>query len=222
MLSHAWRQDSRVRAAPLGSDPENRLVWRANPRRMDAEAIVDSIQFVSGTLDLEPAAGTAPKFTAGNQTSTADLAIPPETLRKRTLYWPVFRKDVPVAMDILGIFNFPPATAPRGTREVTRVPSQSLVLLNDPFVIDCARSLAGSLSSGSAVREDRQNVQQLYRRLYARPALPGEEDRAVKFLKSFASELESARAAKAGNIGHVAWTRLCHTLLASNEFIVIE
>jgi len=217
MTSRAFRQSSKVREEGMATDPENRLVWRANPRRMDAEAVIDSIQFVAGRIQLDPATHTVPKFNAGNQTSTSDLEIPPPTLKHRALYWPVFRKDMPIDMDILPIFDFPPATVPRGTRATTSVPSQSLALLNNPEVLDCSRRLSRELSGETRA----ERLDALFLKLYARHPNQAEQDRLLTFLENFETELNQAEAAKPENSPAVAWARLCHTLLVSNEFLVI-
>ena len=222
LLSRTWRQSSKLRPDAFDADPENRFLWRSNPRRMEAEAVIDSIQFVCGSLDMTPPSGTiVPDFRVGNQGTTADLEIPDAVLKRRAIYWPVFRKDVPISMDVLGIFDFPPATAPRGAREVTRVPSQSLALLNNPFVIDSARMMQKSLLDNASIVEDRDRLRFLFRKLYCRTPNPTEEEHALAFLQQFAVELEDVKAAKPSVVKSVCWNRLCHSLLVSNEFIVI-
>ena len=205
----------------LEVDPENRLLWRAIPRRMEAEAIIDSIQFACGRLDPTPADSTVVAFKVGNQGSTSNLEIPDETLKRRAVYWPVFRKDIPLSMDVLGIFDFPPATAPRGRREVTRVPSQSLALLNNPFVIDSARRLQRSLLDDASIADDGERLQVLYKKLYARSPTAEEQRRSIEFLKAFEDDLITTKSAKPAVARSVSWNRLCHTLLVSNEFLVV-
>jgi hypothetical protein len=203
-------------------DPDNRLLGRANRRRQDAEALHDALRFVSGRLDLEPATCTVPETFkgAGNQASTVNLAIPEKTLRKRAVYWPVFRKDVPVAMDMLGIFDMPVATGPRGARAVSVVPAQGLFLLNSPLVLDSAEALADDLR-GDAGRTEAEGVEELYLRLYTRRPSAAERERALGFVARFAAELEQRGQVRA-DAGRAAWTRLCHTLLIANEFLVVE
>ena len=222
LLSRTWRQSSKLRIEAFDMDPGNRLLWRVSPRRMEAEAVIDSIQFVCGTLNLSPpTTSVVPEFRVGNQGSTSNLVIADDTLKRRAVYWPVFRKDVPIVMDVLGIFDFPPATAPRGTREVTRVPSQSLALLNNPFVIDSARKLQKSLLSNPKLVNDRDRIRILYQKLYCRVPTADEEARTLIFLDQFSEDLMKRGAAKSNAVQSVSWNRLCHTLLVSNEFIVI-
>lgn len=218
LLSHAWQQSAVARPDGMKSDPQNRLLWRVNPRRADAEPLVDALQFLAGRLDLEPLAGNGvPKFKSGNQFSTAELAIEESVLRKRALYWPIFRKDVPLVMDLLGIFDEPPATSVRGRRATTSVPSQSLALLDSPFVHQSAGALLKLLPNA----DDATRLSALYQRLYARHPSAAEIERAVNFLDTFSKELIKTRA-RPNNARTVAWNRLCHSLLISNEFIVIE
>ncbi len=218
LLSRAWQQASTYREEGERIDPENRLLWRANPRRAEAEPLVDMIQFVAGRLDVEPLNGNGvPAFKSGNQFSTADLAIPEPILRKRAVYWPVFRKDVPVVMDALSIFDQPPATNPRGQRAVTHVPSQSLVLQNSSLVLNSSRFLSLSLTS----TDEKPKLDELYIKLFARRPDSTEAERCFRFLDNFEEDLADAKAASEKNARNVAWNRLSHTLLISNEFIVI-
>jgi hypothetical protein len=131
----------------------------------------------------------------------------------------VFRKDVPLALDILGIFDFPPATTPRGSRGTTIVPSQSLALLNSPFVLDSARSLAHRLRK---IEPDSGRLDRLYSMLFARTPSEEETSRALTFLARFKVQLDEDTGTKSDNIENVAWTRLCHAMLVSNEFLMIE
>lgn len=220
MLSRVWRQSSAIVEASAAVDPETRLMWRWVPVRKDAEVVIDSVRYVASELNLEPADRTAFKFEAGNQTSTAGLEIPEETMRHRAIYWPIFRKDLPIAMDILPIFNFPMPTAPRGTRQVTRVPSQSLALLNNPVILDAARALRGHLDR--AFPNEPERLEAAYLSVLSRRPFEWERERLLSFVDSFEQQTVSMEAAKPVNARAVAWNRVCHTLLVSNEFLVID
>lgn len=220
MLSRVWRQSSAIVEASAAVDPDTRLLWRWVPVRKDAEAVIDSIRYVASELDLTPADRTAFKFEAGNQTSTAGLDIPEETMKHRAIYWPIFRKDLPVAMDILPIFNFPMPTAPRGTRQVTRVPSQSLALLNNPVILDAARSLRGQLDQ--AFPSEPERLEAAYLSVLSRKPYDWERDRMLAFVDAFEQQTVFMEAAKPKNARAVAWNRVCHTLLVSNEFLVVD
>lgn len=212
--------DGGLEPCPTEIDPENRLLWRANLRRMDAEPLVDSIRDVVGKLDHSSAGRTVPNFRVSNQGSTLDLEIGREVLGKRAIYWPVFRKDVPVVMDALPIFNFPPATASRGRRDETHVPSQSLSLLNSQITLDAARRLSKQLQTVEG--DDTARIRFVYRKLFGRSPSDRETASAISFLQEFRKEVRGANAAKPQNVGSVSWNRLCHSLLICNEFLVIE
>jgi hypothetical protein len=223
LLSRTWQQSARADAQSLSVDPDNRLLGRANRRRQDAEALHDSLLYVAGLLDLEPATYTVPSTFkgTGNQGSTVNLAIPEATLRKRAIYWPVFRKDVPVALDMLGIFDMPVATSPRGTRAVSVVPSQGLFLLNSPMVLTSAESLATRLLDDEKLHTDAERIELLYLHLYARRPVGPECERALRFVNFFADQLRNA-GMPPQDARRAAWNRLCHTLLIANEFLVVE
>jgi hypothetical protein len=217
-LSRAFRQASAARADAVAVDPQNRLRWRAQPRRRDAESLLDASAFVAGALDLTPSQFNVPKFKTGNTTSTANLAVPPEIMATRLIYWPVFRKDVPIAMDLPGIFDFPPPTAPRGQRALTVVPAQSLALLNSPRFVTVAAALADSLPDESRPAR----VAALYFRVLARMPTQTETADALAFVDRLSGELVAEGAHDpVPALGH-AWTRLCHALLVSNEFLVLD
>ena len=220
MLSRAWRQSSAARTECLLVDPDNRLVWRFNPKRKDAETIIDSIQFVTGQLNLEPGQSTAPKVEADNADSTAGMKIPGETLKRRAVYWPVFRKDMPVDMDVLPIFDFPIPTASIGTRPVSNVPSQSLALLNNPVVLDASRMLGQKLEADAPLESERLNA--AFMTVLARKPSTRERDRMLSFLNEFEGEVLRTGLPRPEQARRIAWNRLCHTLLVSNEFTVVE
>jgi len=220
LLTRAWQQSSAARPEALRIDPDNRLLWRAHPRRLDAEALIDGIRFVAGQLDLDPAGRTVPGFRLGNQDSSRFMVIPQVYLDKRAVYWPVFRKDVPLSMDLLAIFNFPAATGPLGERESTPSPSQSLALMNSPLVSRAARELAARLQGDS----DPARIGDLYLRLFARDPKGEETAQAMTFLRQFERALQARPQPVNDPLStprQTAWTLLCHTLLVCNEFITV-
>jgi len=164
LLSSAYRQRSENRPECLAKDPENRLLWKFNRRRLEFEATRDALLAVSGTLD--PAVGGHP----------VALNEPPYPAR-RTVYGYIDRQNLD---GLYRTFDFasPDATSPR--RFVTTVPQQALFLMNSPFVIDQAKHLAAAADrqGGDAVAR----VNFYYQRLYGRDPSPGERDLAVGFV----------------------------------------
>ncbi len=156
MLSRAYQLSSARNAANMNIDPDNRLFWRATPRRLEAETIRDAILAVSGQLQLE-------KPVSSSVTPLGDKLIdnlPAEDLQPpsnhRSVYLPVIRDYVPELFDL---FDFPSASLVSGRRSVTSVPAQALYLRNSPFIAEqtqhaARRLLAAPEATNNAERAD--------------------------------------------------------------------
>ena len=219
LLSSTWQQGSELNEKALAIDPNNRLNWRMNPRRLDSEALVDSVKYLAGTLDLSSANSTAPKFKSGNQASTANLKIPERTLSLRAVYWPVFRKDVPVDMDVLSIFGFPDASSPKGQRETVTVPAQSLYLMNSGTIENAAEGMLLKLKSQSSSGNDL--ISAASRHILGRSLSLEESREAEEFLQNFSADLQS-RGRHKDKADEIAMQKVIHALLISNEFMIVE
>lgn len=166
MLSNTYQQSSDDRPDCRQKDPENRLLWRMNHRRHDFESMRDAILAASGTLD--PTAGGRP----------VDLSTRPFSTR-RTIYGYIDRENLP---GMFRIFDFAMPGTHSPQRYTTTVPQQALFMMNSPFVIEQARSLAKR--SGHGAPNSVERIRSLYRFVYQR--LPGAEEieLAQKFLRS--------------------------------------
>jgi hypothetical protein len=118
----------------------------------------------------------------------------------------------------LTLFDFPNAATPVGKRDRTTVPTQALLLLNDPFVMRQAESLARNIldEPQNKTRSEKQRIVEVYERLFSRPPSEGEQDVALEFLREFQATVVGEETAVA------AWASLCHTLILSGEFIYVE
>ena len=128
------------------TDAGNRLWWRAERRRLDAEALRDSLLFVAGQLDLDQIGGPSfapdhpPDALEGlSMKGAAWKASPPREQGRRSVY--IFAKRG-LLSPLLTTFDFPDTTLPSCQRDVTTVPTQSLALLNNPFVHEQSTALA--------------------------------------------------------------------------------
>ena len=139
-------------------DPENRLLWRANRRRLDVEAMRDSLLFVAGRLD--PSVG-------GEAAHLVD-----DTNDRRTVYGYVSRRRLDT---MLGLFDFPNPTVTSPQRILTSTPLQGLFFLNSDLVMEAADALAGRLRK-EAGDDDRARILQAYRVVFGREPT-GEEMR---------------------------------------------
>ena len=201
MLSSTYQMAAGITGDRAESgDPENHLYWKRNIRRLEAEAIRDAILTVSGSLNPMPHLGAPPKVKAQDP-SPSDIAINRKVYEQfphRSVYLPVVRSHV---YDFLTLLDFPNASTPVGNRNTTTVPTQALLMLNNPFLIEQAKKLATTAQTGP--------LNNLYIKLFARPATPKETEWANDFLKRYGKRQGDS----------AAWTALCQTLLISNEFV---
>ncbi len=165
MLSAVYQQTSDERPDAALADPENRLVWKMNRRRLDFEAMRDSLLACAGELDLQ----------MGGR--GVELAAPPFATR-RAVYGTIDRQNLP---GVFRTFDFATPDQSSPQRFVTTVPQQALFMMNSPFVIDRARALVtpAKYHEPNAYEEE---VQSLYRRVLGRPAEPAEVDKALRFV----------------------------------------
>jgi hypothetical protein len=167
MLSSTYRQSSADRPAYAQVDPENRLLWRANRRRVELEAVRDSLLAVSGALDLR--VGGRP----------VDLMARPCTPR-RTVYGYVDRQDLP---NLFRVFDFASPDQSSDLRPRTTVPQQALFMMNSQFVGEQVRRLTARADIISAGQPD-ERIAALYRAIFARSATTDELQIGREFIGS--------------------------------------
>ena len=225
VLSHAYRLSSANHAEGLSLDPENRLFWRMNRQRLEAEAIRDSLLKVSGelaaksggpSLALEIIENTGALAAAGiNPPSYHHRKSRPSQEFERTVYLPVMRNGPSSADKIRSFFDFVDPASITGQRNQTVMPTQSLFLLNNDLVRKRAGSLAKQLIAAHA--DENARLEALWLRAWNRPITGEERTDARSFLKEITSLLKTPRAPDA--LEAARWQELCHSLLASNTFI---
>ena len=167
MLSATYVLSGEFSAKNYEADPENRLLWRARRRRLDAEALRDSMLFVAGNLDLTPGGEPAPLDDPAN--------------RRRTVYGYVSRRRLD---KILGLFDFPNPNKTSPRRFGTNTPLQGLFFLNSEFVMRQAERLTDRLGRGS---NEAAKIRQAYRLLYGRRPSKQEVTLGRRFLDGDAS-----------------------------------
>ena len=195
------QQAATAKAAKV--DPENRLLWRMNRRRLEAECIRDTMLSVSG--ELEPGTGGS-TIVPG---ITADYAYN-HTSKQRSVYLPVLRNALP---ELFEVFDFPDTSRVAGQRNVTTVAPQSLFLLNHPFVMEQARHFAQRLLAEGA-SNDKARVQEAYSLALGRQPLEAEIGVALRYLNQ--------PAASGGGERLQQWAQLCHSIFASLDFRYVE
>ncbi len=185
VLSHAYRLSSKHDAANVEADPDNTLLWRATPRRVEAEVLRDSILAVSGQLDAKPPVGS-PVAAAGEGPSNRPRLGPAGGVRPdaetpfRSIYLPVVRDNLP---ESLALFDGADPSLIVADRPTTNVPSQGLFLLNNPFVLKASDAVADTLLKETTT--DSERVRAAYLKFYGRPPVEKELIVADAFLAEY-------------------------------------
>ena len=167
VTSSTYRQGETLQPEFAERDPGNRLLWQMNRKRLDFEAMRDSVLSVSGSLSLQQ---------GGRSVRIDDK---PDANR-RTVYAFVNRQNLP---NLFRTFDFagPDTTCPQ--RFTTTVPQQALYLLNSPFIEAQAKRLA-KREEVQAVADD-SRIRVLYRLAYQREPSAGELVLARQFVDDF-------------------------------------
>ena len=224
VLSRTYRLSSTNEAATKQIDPDNRLLWRMNRQRLDAEALRDGLLTISGELQTSQG---GPGLVLEEVENCGDLrqsgVNPPNYAHRksrvgqefqRTIYLPVMRTSFNSHDRLRSFFDFVNPAQIAGQRSQTVVPTQSLFVMNNELFRQRANALADRLIAESPHPEARLN--QLWLRVFNRPITPAEREDALAFLTQLDATLETKDPLVRDSL---RWQELCHTLLASNEFL---
>jgi mono/diheme cytochrome c family protein/cytochrome c553 len=226
LLSAAYRQGSAFDADKAKADPDNRLLGRMRPRRLEAEVLRDTLLTVSGTLNLAmygPAFRApipADAMVARNLKDPYPKDIPDgPPVRRRSVY--LFHKRI-IPYPLLQAFDAPDAQQCTGRRDVTTVTPQALALLNDPFVRARAGEFASRLLQDAGDNPARW-VERAYRLALGHAPTEGETSAGVGFLAR-QSRARSARDPKmsAADARRLALTDYCQALFGLNELLYVD
>jgi hypothetical protein len=165
MLSRVYQQKSDDRPERLAADPDNRLLWKMNRRRLDFEAMRDALLAVGGRLDRHVGGPSVSNITAPGST-------------RRTLYGRLDRLNLP---GLYRTFDFPSPDATSPQRDLTTVPQQALFMMNNPFVLECASQVLRRPELTNE-KDHAKKVERLYRLLYGRQPLEAELALAREFI----------------------------------------
>ena len=158
LLSRTWRQNNRPDPVSLEVDATSRLLWRFPPRRLEAEAIRDSILSVSGVLDLANTSG--PGFSPFEvQMENVRHYHAKETYGPQDWRRMVFMTRVRQEREqVFGAFDCPDASMVVPKRSRSTTPIQALNLLNSGFVMQQAGLFAQRLQAEAATLEEQVNL----------------------------------------------------------------
>jgi hypothetical protein len=238
LLTRAYRQSSVQTPLLAKLDPDNKLLGRMNLRRLEAEAIRDSLLQASGLLNVKQVGGPSIPVTedldgrvvlgkrkikdglfAGLDTAGTDDA------NRRSCYVQS-KRALPLAM--LEAFDFPAMTPNCELRRKSTAPTQSLFLLNDPFVMGQSRAMAERLLRD--VADSSKRIDEAFRTLFAVEPTTAEKETCLTFVNA---ERERAKqntdkawlelVKKQPQAAEIqALATLCQTLFCSNRFLYVE
>jgi hypothetical protein len=202
MNSAAYQQSSGFDVAKAAVDPENRLLWRMNRRRLEVEAWRDAMLTVAGTLDRTIGGPSSELAKADN--------------RRRTMYGIVSRHRLD---DLLRLFDFPDPNLTSDKRPETTVPQQQLFVLNSEFMVSNAKALADQVAS--LADNDEGRIQAAFGRVYCREPSDREVQLGLAYLK--ASDVAAESKSNGEDSEKLTrWERYAQVLLGANEFMYVD
>jgi hypothetical protein len=236
VMSHTYRQSSKLRPELRESDPNNRLLASQNPRGLEAEAVRDNALAIAGLLDLEiggpPSHPYQPAgYYEGLQFPDRDyVAERDERQYRRGLYSHLQRTFL---HPMLANFDAPSREDCVAMRTGANSPQQALTLLNDPSFVEASRVWAGRLMA-APLKDDGERLEAAFEQALARPITSREKASLATLLARLRDEYK-ARAGDASKLLKVgvapepsgkadvielaAWSNVCRAILNLHETI---
>ena len=204
-LTDAYRRSSNASPRAATLDPDNALLQHMPVRRLEGEAIRDSLLAVSGRLDRRLEGASIPIYYAfaKGKTKGDRPKGPLDGEGRRSVYQEIRRN---AHNPFLEVFDQPKPASTRGRRDSTNVPAQSLTMLNSPLVIEQAEIWGKRIAANPA--DGGEKINAMFLQALGRPPSPAEIDRAQTYMADGAD----AR----------AWTNLAHALFNLKEFIYLR
>lgn len=227
VLSSTYQQIERgSNATTLDPSPPLPLPPLPSSRRLSAEELRDAMLAISGRLDRVPGSNESGQFLVSKAEDIGAMIKPNRvatddpfytTFAKRSIYLPVVRNMLP---DVLALFDAADPNAVTAQRNETTVASQSLFLLNSPFVREQSRAFAERLLSDKSI-SDAQRIDLSHRLAFGRFATDDEQTQASEFLAAYLKS-PSVQSRPEHERLPAAWQSYCQSLLCANEFLTVE
>jgi hypothetical protein len=191
-------QGNRLDADPrLAMDPDNRYWWYRSPRRIEAEAVRDSLLRTSGLLDA---------------TMYGPGSLDPN-MKRRSVYFFIKRSQlIPMMM----LFDWPEHLVSIGQRQTTTVAPQALALMNNPL----AREAAERLASQAITKPDR--VRDVFLKVLSREPMEKERSLVNSLYQDALRERGQSLPSDGSNVELMAFADVCQVLFCSNEFLYVD
>ncbi len=226
VTSATYRQSSAINPQsairnPQSEDPENRLLWRANPHRLEGELLRDSILTISGKLNPKMfGPGIYPRIdpdiinTGSRPRWPLDAKDNEETWR-RSVYIYVKRS---VLLPLIEVFDCPVTTVSQPVRAVSTVSPQALALMNNEFVLEQAGYFAQRVTA-EAGGDARKQIASAFKLALNRQPTEKETGWALEFLKR---QSEGYTTRKDERPAASALRDFCHAIFNLSEFLYVD
>jgi hypothetical protein len=207
VLSRTYRLSGESIPANASIDESNRLLWHANLRRLEAEAIRDSLLAAGGMLQEKRPDGApfeaafSGDLSKVNKNNRKNLMQDPIAQPIRSIYLPIFRSRLP---GMFTVFDFAEPSQVNGQRDVTTVAPQALFMLNNPFVVEVSKRAAERILE-EKLTDDTVRVRYAYAYTLCRYPSEAETKNALAFLNAGADRQSS-------------WSAFTQALYSSAEF----
>jgi mono/diheme cytochrome c family protein len=199
MTSETFQQESAFSAAAGKIDPDNKLLWRYAPRRLEAEAVRDSILAVSGQLE---------------RTMFGSGTLDPRQ-KRRSIYFTVKRS---LLNPMLNLYDAPETLTSTGRRNSTTTAPQALLLINSPYIRELAQAFAARISQQP--EDDLSTiVTNAFRLALNREPSKGELRAAIQFIKAQQKDYEQSNSSKTKS---AALADFAQAMFSLNEFIYVD
>jgi len=222
VLSSTYRMSTESNSDAEQVDPENRLLWRQNRRRLEIEPLRDSLLSMVDLLDTRvggeaTAASAAPDARAVWASKIGSA--------RRTVYLEVNRAAM---SDFLTTFDFVEPGVSVDRRPTTIVPHQALYLMNHPLPLEVGRQLANQIWSQGG--NDAERLEQIVRRVFGRSATGVEKQIVQRVASSRKDEQSAAISESLDSLDSLenchssleTWVKICRAMLLTNEFLYVE
>ena len=214
VLTHTYQLSNAHDSFANETDPDNRLLWHASQRRLDAESIRDAMLAASGQLDAVPPKGSVVSAVGDGYIGKG---IRPEIFsgyegKKRR----VSPRRARLRARSAGGFRLRRAEPRRCLARRDERPSQALYMMNNDFVRAQANAMAKRILATKLDYPSRLNL--AYHLALGRPSTEAERKRADQFLLTEAKAIIPLKGGKANEAAELAWSTFCQALFASAEF----
>jgi hypothetical protein len=214
--SATWQQSTDWNESAASMDPENKLWWRMSRRRLEAEAVRDSLLAIGGDLDDQMGGSLLPTGNRAYVTSTANINVSVYDKPRRTIYLPVVRSAL---FDYLTAFDFGDPSSMSGQRDRTTVAPQALFLMNSLLVARESEKLAQTLLALPG--DDRNRVTEAFERFYSRSPTESDIASSLEFIGSYEKNLLNRGVAAEQNRTE-SWQAFCRALICTTEFLYVN